>query len=220
MFLALINYTYKKDLEKLMEIYPTITTNVVDTPIIAFDKLDGSNIRAEWSRKSSFSKFGTRKRLLDANEKPFGEAIGLFMDSYADNLDAIFRKQRYERATAFVEFAGERSFAGFHEDEPHKVTLFDVHVYKQGMLPAKEFLKVFGNKVETAEVLFEGKVTQEFKDSVRNSTLEGMTFEGVVCKGGLDNRRRPINFKLKSQVWFDKLRNKVGDNDALFEKLK
>lgn len=203
-----------------MEIYPTINTAISDSPIIAFDKLDGSNIRAEWNRKNGFTKFGTRKRLLDKNEKPFGEAIDLFMETYSEDLTRIFRKERLERATAFVEFTGESSFAGFHEDEPHEVTLFDLHVYKKGLLPAREFLKLFEDKVKIAPVLFEGKVTQDFIHSVRESTLEGMTFEGVVCKGGLDNRRRPIAFKLKSQAWFDKLRNKYVDDDEMFEKLK
>lgn len=203
-----------------MEIYPTISTIVSSTPIIAFDKIDGSNIRAEWNRKSGFSKFGTRKRLLDKNEKPFGEAISLIMDNYAEDLDRIFRKEKFERTTAFFEFAGSSSFAGFHvEDEEHKVTLFDVQVYKKGMLAPKEYLKLVGNKVEIAPILFEGKVTQDFIHSVKNSTVDGMTFEGVVCKGGLDNRRRPITFKIKSNAWLNKLKGKYGNDTAMYEKL-
>ena len=31
--------------------------------IIAFDKIDGSNLRFEWSRKRGFYKFGTRKMI-------------------------------------------------------------------------------------------------------------------------------------------------------------
>lgn len=203
-----------------METYPSIGTIISNTPIYAFDKLDGSNIRAEWTRKNGFTKFGTRRRLLDPNEKPFGEAIELFMNKYNDDLNQIFRKQRYERATAFMEFAGENSFAGFHEQEPHDVTLFDVHVYKQGILTPKEYLKLFENKVDIAPVLFSGKITEDFAQSVRHSTLEGMTFEGVVCKGGLDNRRRVITFKMKSEAWFNKLRNKFAHQPEMIEKLK
>lgn len=202
-----------------MEIYPSIFTKIINEPIYAFDKLDGSNIRAEWSNKTGFSKFGTRKRLLDPNEKPFGEAIDLFMDKYSDDLEAIFRKQKFQRATAFLEFAGPNSFAGFHEEEIHDVTLFDLHVYRQGMLPPKEFLKLFDDKVDIAPVLYTGKPNQDFLESVRNSTLEGMTFEGVVCKGALDNRRRPITFKKKSEAWFTKLRGKYGNNEKLLNQL-
>lgn len=204
-----------------METYPTIGRNIVNEPIIAFDKLDGSNIRAEWNRKTGFSKFGTRTRLLDANEKTFGEAISLFNETHADVLSEIFTKAKFQKATAFLEFYGESSFAGFHEEnEPHKVSLFDIHVYKTGMLTAREFLKLVGNKVETPEIVFQGKANQSLVEKVKTSTLNGMTFEGIVCKGGLDNRRRPIMFKIKSQAWLDKLKNKYIDNPTMYEKLK
>lgn len=204
-----------------METYPSIGRNVTNEPIIAFDKLDGSNIRAEWSRKNGFTKFGTRTRLLDPNEKTFGEAIELFNNTHADILSEIFTKAKMQKATAFLEFYGESSFAGFHnENEPHKVSLFDIHVYKTGMLTAKEFLKLVEGKVEIPNILYQGKVNSDFVAKVKNSELEGMTFEGVVCKGGLDNRRRPIMFKVKSQAWLDKLKNKYIDNPSMYEKLK
>lgn len=203
-----------------MEIYPTISTTVSDSPIIAFDKIDGSNIRAEWSRKHGFTKFGTRHRLLEEKETPFGEAIPLIRGTFADELDTIFRKQRLERATAFFEFVGENSFAGFHENEPHKVVLFDLHVYKRGIIPAHEFLKLFEDKVPTPVVLYEGKVNHDFVRSVKESSLEGMTFEGVVCKGGYDSRKRLISFKIKSQAWLGKLKTKYVDAPEMFEKLK
>jgi hypothetical protein len=204
-----------------LETYPSIGRNVTNEPIIAFDKLDGSNIRVEWSRKNGFTKFGTRTRLLDPNEKTFGEAIELFNNTHADILSEIFTKAKMQKATAFLEFYGESSFAGFHnENEPHKVSLFDIHVYKTGMLTAKEFLKLVEGKVEIPNILYQGKVNSDFVAKVKNSELEGMTFEGVVCKGGLDNRRRPIMFKVKSQAWLDKLKNKYIDNPSMYEKLK
>lgn len=203
-----------------MEIYPTIGTTVSNEHIIAFDKLDGSNIRAEWTIKNGFTKFGTRRRLLGPTEEPLGEAIGLIQDEYAADLDKIFRKERLQKVTAFFEFAGENSFAGLHEDEEHSVTLFDIHVYKKGLLTAKDFLKMVEGKVRTAPILYEGKANADFIQSVRDSTLEGMTFEGVICKGSLDNRKRPNNFKLKSTAWLDKLKTKCGDDEAMFEKLK
>lgn len=203
-----------------MEIYPSIDTLVTNTPIIAFDKLDGSNIRAEWNRKTGFTKFGTRRRLLDPHEAPLGEAVNLILENYADDLDSIFREARYEKTTAFFEFADPGSFAGFHAQEAHSVTLFDVHLYKQGLLPAKDFLKLCGDKVITAPVLYTGMANQEFLESVRDGSLPGMTFEGVVCKGGLDNRRRPIAFKVKNRAWLDKLKTKCGSDEKMFEKLK
>lgn len=203
-----------------METYPTISTITVDTPILAFDKLDGSNIRAEWTRKNGFNKFGTRRRLLDESEPVLGEAIPLFRETYDDELNRIFRKERMEKATVFFEFVGENSFAGYHADEEHTVNLFDIHRYKQGFLTAREFLKLTNNRVPIIPVLYEGKANDAFIRSVREGTLEGMTFEGVICKGGLDNRRRPISFKVKSQAWLDRLKDKCGDDEKLYQKLK
>lgn len=203
-----------------MEIYPSIDTRVIDAHIFAFDKIDGSNIRAEWSRKNGFTKFGSRRRLLDESDPLLGEAIGLFKETYDDTLNELFRKLRYQKATAFLEFAGKHSFAGFHEDEPHALTLFDVHVYKQGLLTPQEFLKEFGRKVPVPPVLYEGKANEQFIESVRKSTLEGMTFEGVVCKGGLNKHRQPNAFKIKSEAWLNKLKIKYGEGTSLFDRLK
>lgn len=201
-----------------METYPTIDKTIRYDFIHAYDKLDGSNIRAEWTRKNGFNKFGTRKRLLDANEHPLGEAVALFHETYAEDLNSIFHKARWEKATVFFEFHGANSFAGYHEDEPHEVTLFDVHQYKKGMLEAREFNAMF-ESIKTAPILYSGKPTQEFLEAVKNGTLEGMTFEGVVCKGELDNRRRPITFKVKNDAWLARLKEKCGDDVALFAKL-
>lgn len=201
-----------------MEQYPSIPVIVQKTPIIAFDKIDGSNIRVEWSRKTGFYKYGTRTRLLDPNEKPLGEAKTLFENKYANDLDKIYRTQKYERATAFLEFAGENSFAGNHEEETHDLTLFDIHVYKQAFLPPKEFLKLYGN-LDIPNILYTGNPTEAFIKSVRERTLEDMTYEGVVCKGGLDSRRRVISFKIKSQDWLDAVKTKYGHNPGLLRKL-
>jgi len=45
-----------------------------------FDKLDGSQIRVEWSGKRGieWNKFGTRDQLLDPNDAIFSPAIGIF----------------------------------------------------------------------------------------------------------------------------------------------
>lgn len=203
-----------------MEAYPSILTQVVDTPIFAFDKLDGSCIRAEWTRKTGFRKFGTRRRLLDPSEPGLGEAVGLFRESHEDALEKVFREARFERATAFLEFSGDNSFAGQHEDEDHSVVLFDIHVYKRGLLEPKEFLKLVGDRVEVPSVLHEGRANNNFIESVRESTLPGMTFEGVVCKGPRDKRNRVTMFKVKSWAWLDKLKDKYGEGTSLYEQLK
>lgn len=201
-----------------MQTYPSIGTIVANQHIFAFDKLDGSNIRAEWTRKSGFSKFGTRTRLLDPNERPLGEAIELFQEKYSDVLSELFRKERFDKATAFFEFHGPSSFAGIHAEEAHDVTLFDIHIYKRGLLPPREFLKLT-KYVETAELLYEGKPTSEFIQKVRSGDLKRMAFEGVVCKGSLDNRGQVTAFKLKSEAWLTAVKAKYGHDKKLLEQL-
>jgi len=201
-----------------LEQYPSIDKIIRNTHIYAYDKLDGSNIRAEWTRKTGFTKFGSRRQLIDESHTLLGEAIPLFNDKYADVLDEIFRKQKYQKATAFFEFYGENSFAGFHEDEPHDVTLFDVHIYKQGLMSPQEFNKVF-KRVDTAPLLFQGKPTAEFVESVQAGTLEGMTFEGVVCKAGYDNRNKLASFKIKNKAWLTRLKDKCGNDEKMFTAL-
>jgi hypothetical protein len=72
-----------------MKSYPSIPKKVSEDPVYLFDKLDGSNIRAEWTKKNGFAKFGTRNRLMSP-EEPFGKAIPLIMDTYAQDLEKIF----------------------------------------------------------------------------------------------------------------------------------
>jgi hypothetical protein len=57
---------------------------------VAFDKLDGSNIRAEWDRKKGWHRFGSRRRLLDASNPLLGQAIQLILDGCGDGLAKAF----------------------------------------------------------------------------------------------------------------------------------
>ena len=199
--------------------YPSINKNIVDVPIYAFDKLDGSNIRVEWSRKNNFTKFGSRKRLLSADENPLGESIHIFNETLSDRLVEPLRKLRVERATLFMEFSGENSFAGFHEDEKHSLTLFDVSLYKKGFMLPKEFMKTFGDVVPTPDLLYYRKPNSDFIEEVHNGSLDGMTFEGVVCKSQELVRNKQIRFKVKNDAWLNKLKNKCDGDEKMFEQL-
>lgn len=203
-----------------MKQYPKMTADIRrDLPVYAFDKLDGSNIRAEWSRKNGFYKFGSRKVLIDSTH-PLSEAEKLVRTKYEDDLSKIFRDQRYDRVICFFEFFGERSFAGRHmDDEEHDVVLFDVNPYKKGILPPADFLKLVGD-LHIPAVLHHGNVNQDFEESVRDGTLEGMTFEGVVCKAKNPKRTpMPVFFKVKSRAWYERLREYCAGNDELYRKL-
>lgn len=176
--------------------------------IYAFDKLDGSNIRAEWSRKhKAFTKFGSRTVLLGEDHPTLGKAIQLVKTKYEIALTEIFLPEGFEEVTCFFEFHGPRSFAGFHNPEDDlTVTLIDVNVYKKGFLFPQEFIKLF-KSVDTPALLHVGNVTHEFEQEVRTGVLQGMTFEGVVCKASVSVKKGypPTMFKIKNKAWIDKV---------------
>ena len=202
-----------------MKSYPTISTKIKPTQIYAFDKIDGSNIRVEWSDKQGFYKFGSRTRLIDENTYMLGESVNLIMDNFANDLAARFFKNRWNRAVAFFEFHGKNSFCGSHEEEEHKLTLIDVNVYKRGMLEPEKFVDTFGD-LDIPLVLHRGFVTEELIDEARDGTLEGMSFEGIVCKYKDKKNNKVGMFKVKNRAWLDRLKDRCGTNEALYRKLK
>ncbi len=202
-----------------MKEYPSIDRKINDKFIYAFDKMDGSNIRVEWNRKTGFSKFGSRTCRIDETHQLLGESLQIFKDKYEKDLIDIFKSERWEQVTCFLEFFGKNSFAGNHIEEQHDLVLFDASIYKKGFLLPQDFLKIFAN-VNIAKLLYKGKCNQNFLEEVQTGRLDGMTFEGVVCKSneyklfGL-----PYMFKVKNKAWIEKLKEKCGNNVKLFESL-
>jgi len=145
--------------------------------------------------------------------------VGLIQDKYADDLGRVFRKSRYDKVTCFFEFFGPSSFAGQHvENEDHDVILFDVDVYKKGLLDPPDYLKLVGD-LDIAKLLYTGRSGPLFEETVRTGQLEGMTFEGVVCKA-LQQKRTPVMFKIKNKAWLDKLREFCKGDQKMFDLLK
>lgn len=203
-----------------MKTYPTISTAIVSKPIYAFDKLDGSNIRTFWTRKGGFTKFGRRHALLDDSNPILKRSVDLFMNKYSESLQKIFKDNRWSTATCFFEFFGPSSFAGVHlEDEMQDVVLFDVSAEKRGMLEPREFIRTFGD-LDIAKVLYHGNPTDEFVTSVRDGSLSGMTFEGVVCKGQYVSPGLPLMFKVKNEAWISRVKSLyVGDEKMIAQLL-
>jgi hypothetical protein len=205
-----------------MKQYPSIShltkkTNLDDTYYV-FDKLDGSNVRVvvdkEAIKSGVLTKFGKRSGLLD-DKTPFLIESKDLISALSKNLIRMVKDSKWEEATFFFEFYGDSSFSGAHFDETHKVSLIDIDVYKKGILPPGQFLPLAAAyDIPYARMLCIGNIDEDFQKSVEDSTVEGMTFEGVVCKNSTST------FKIKSKAWLAKLKEKCGDDEELFSKLR
>lgn len=196
-----------------MKAYPSIPRDFREFEAYVFDKLDGSNLRFEWKRKSGWGKYGTRHRLFDETDPMFGEAISLFHNSLAAPLADIFKQNRYDSAIAFCEFWGPNSFAGNHNPlDSKELTLFDVAPHKVGLLGPREFIKTFGH-LNTAKFLGKINWTRGFVERVHNGDFEGVTFEGVVGKAK-EGRHDLIMCKAKTSQWIDKIRATRSKDEA------
>lgn len=202
-----------------MKKYPSIPTKISNgKSIYAFAKLDGSNIRAEWNNKKGFYKFGSRKRLLGTDQWIIPNAEELIRAQEKD-ISLIAKEHNWDRLLLFYEFWGINSEFGNHEqDDDHKVSLIDANPYKKGILEPKEYLSIFEDKIQIAPLLYHGFCDDDFVQSVRNSELDGMPPEGVVCKcRGKGNTIEM--FKIKSQSWYDRLKTFCGDDLEKFKRL-
>lgn len=204
-----------------MKSYPSIikTKTAPLNHIFAFDKLDGSNIRAEWSRKNkTFVKFGSRTQLIDKSSPILGEAIDLILETYGEELNKRFTDAKWQKAICFFEFFGPNSFAGQHkESDIKKTVLFDING-PQGLLLPSDFLKM-SRYLETAPVIYEGPFSRDLITSVENGTLPKMTFEGIVAKANTGSPGLPWMTKVKNKAWLNKLKEFCEGDESLFKKL-
>ena len=213
-----------------MKSYPsirTIGTHLIDSgrklPFdlskedwLGFDKLDGSLIRAEWDFKKGYWKFGRKAGLLDDSNPVLKEAPPLIEEEYAF-LDTVFRDFGWIRVVAFFEFRGKNSFAGVHEDEKHTVSLIDLAIPRKGLVDPKDLAIM--DVVGGPRVVHRGPITSKDIYRIHEGKAQRVSFEGVVFKR---NNRKGIRemFKTKSKAWYEKLKQKCGKNDKLFERLK
>lgn len=203
-----------------MKQYPTIPKEIIKGEYsYLFDKLDGSNIRAEWSKKRGFYKFGSRTELIDRSHLLLGKAPDLVLEKYNEELSKRLSKERVEKSICYFEFHGPSSFAGNHNlNEDLTVTLIEVSLHPKGIIKPKEFLK-FAEGIDHAKLLYEGFLNQEIIDSVKDGTLPNMTFEGVIGKTNSGRPGLPNMFKIKNINWLKKLKEFCKGDEALFNKL-
>ncbi len=209
-----------------MKSYPKIqyfNQGLFGENIYAFDKLDGSNIRAEWNPKRGWYKFGTRNNMIDERDLQFGEAVTLFLNKYGDSLSKVFRTnksyRRIESFVVFAEYVGEQSFAGRHIDGDTKdIILFDVDQYKHGFVTPKNFVEDFGH-LHIPDVIYKGPYTMDFVQSIRDN--QHNLKEGVIVKGVLKTKNQKDEVwmvKVKTKEWLQRVKELHGER-ALLEEL-
>ena len=169
---------------------------------LIFDKLDGSNMRSEWSSKKGWYKHGRRNGLLDSSNPQLLVVPDLFSERLSEPLAKIAMDNQWQSLIVFYEFWGQRSLAGIHQaDDPKFLTLFDAVADKKGFIDPVDFRRFFEGKVETARYLGTENWTRGYVQRVREGKVDGITFEGVVAKGG--TRHRLVRAKAKTQKWID-----------------
>lgn len=185
-------------------------------PIFAFDKLDGSNLRFEYSHKRGFYKFGTRNVMIDENNEDFGFAVPLIRNKYEEALTKVFKSKDYRNSQSFVCFAelvGSKSNFGQHDfrNDNFDVVLFDVSQYKKGFIPPKQFINDFGH-TGIPRLVYHGNLNKELVAQIKTNQF-GLT-EGVICKGTIQTKKDNSQLyycKIKTNDWFDRLRSKNID---------
>jgi hypothetical protein len=184
---------------------------------VAFDKLDGSNVRAEWSRKKGWHKFGSRRQMLDESHPFLGGAIPLILSTYGDSLAKELTDNpalhKPERATAYFEYLGPNSFAGQHDPQvlgvesnaPMRVVLIDLNVHRRGFVAARDFIKHLAH-LGIPRIIHRGELDRDFVSSVRSGVYD--VVEGVVCKGGEGHGLWMA--KVKTSAYLERLKTFFG----------
>jgi hypothetical protein len=103
-----------------------------------------------------------------------------------------------------------------------RLALLDVDVYKKGRLAVDPLLALAQDAgVDTPRLLRHGKIDAAFLDQVRRGELAGVTEEGIIGKGPVRQQEGgPVMFKHKTQAWFDRLKDRCGEDTAMFERLR
>jgi hypothetical protein len=188
---------------------------------IAFEKLDGSNIRIKYTRKRGFCQFGSRTQMLEESHPILGGAIVYFSNNLAEKCEKIIAKNwsNEREVMLFGEWFGPNSFAGWHEMSDiqagtMKFVLFDCmisHKCRKFLLP-KDFIKIFGDAVEIPRVMYEGNLNEQLIAEVREGRYD--VSEGLICKGCERTGAAAGNVwmaKIKTNAYFERLKAKFGE---------
>lgn len=204
--------------------YPTIlhSARAPHQRCVAFDKLDGSNIRIKYTRKRGFCQFGSRTQMLDPAHPILGGSVAYFLKHLAEPVEqVIVDNWKDEREImVFGEWFGPNSFAGWHERADidaglMKLVVFDVmvsHKNRKFLLP-QEFVKLFSGVTEIPRVIYEGNLNDQLITDVKKGKYD--VAEGVICKGCERTGAARGNVwmaKIKTNAYWAKLKGKFGED--------
>lgn len=176
-----------------------------------FDKLDGQNLRFEFSRKRGWYKYGSRTQMIDESDPRWAPAIRMFNESTGPLILDCFKRSP-QKLVVFCEWWGPQSFCGMHEPgDEMRLTLFDACVDNKGWMDPRDFRKTFEGKTNTPSHLGQHNWTRGFIDRVRQGDLP-CTFEGVVGKT-IQGSQLKMG-KAKTQVWLDRVYALYPQKDA------
>lgn len=202
---------------------PTFNEGMLEDPALVgkvylFDKIDGSNIRAEWNSKKGFYKFGSRNKLISDDSFILNKSINL-IKSKEGILSEILKQNNLQQVVLFFEFFGPNSCFGQHKnDDEHEVKLIDCSVYKKGYMSADKFVDIFGN-VGIPNYKRE-YLTENVVDFIQRGLYDCFGREGVVVKGKYSKSLgMPFMAKIKRHSWYDELRTRCATIEE-FDKLK
>jgi hypothetical protein len=208
-------------------VYPSISGPsfaVLGAPCVAFEKLDGSNLRFFWDQRRGWHSTGTRYRWFKPETPTFGAAVALFLRDFAPGILTTLRQYKeYRGATevvAFCEYFGPGTFSGLHvEGETLQLVLFDLHLSGRGFVPPRDFVAHFGH-LRIPPVVYEGPFSRTFIELVRHGKYP--VTEGVVAKGVRTRRIRKGTVekevwmaKVKTLAWLEELGRRSGDSPDL-----
>ena len=205
--------------------YPSIinSSRAPRKQMIAFEKLDGSNIRVKYTQKRGFDLFGSRTQLLDESHPILGGVVQIFNSTCKEPLEEYFKKYypKNKEIVVFGEYVGPNSFAGFHSDpvDQMKFVMFDILFiekhWTEFVLP-QEFVKVANRllgTVPTPRIIYEGNLTDDFIKRVRDNEFN--VNEGVICKGREKSgayRGKVWMCKIKTNEYLQKLKKRYGED--------
>lgn len=199
--------------------YPSIinSSKAPRKQCIAFDKIDGSNLRFKYTKKRGFDTFGSRTQLIDINTPVFGAGVKYFLEKQSSSLEKYFDKYwpNEREIIVFGEFYGPNSFAGIHDPvDDHRVVIFDVligHKDRRFFKPG-ELIKELGDIVELPKVVYSGNLNDEFIRDVRENKYD--LNEGVICKGTETSgafRGKMWQCKIKTNDYLRRVYETFGD---------